>query len=119
MNVIERAVLLCNGEEIRLDDLPNSVAAPYSLRATQEPSLHEMAPDRPLGNLEAEGLLEMPLATARAHVLASFERWYLVGILQRTNGRVGDAARSIGIDPRSLYDKLKRHGIDKKEFKES
>ena len=48
--------------------------------------------------------------------MESFERAYLSGLLKATGGRVGQTAKRAGIEPRSLYDKMKHHGLRKEDF---
>jgi len=118
INVIERAVLLCTGSAITMTDLPDTLqpresttsgtveaAAPRALSATV-PFLADLS-----------GALDKPLPDASREVVAAFERVYLTAVLERCGGRIGEAARAAGIDPRSLYNKLKRLGIDKADFK--
>jgi len=38
-------------------------------------------------------------------------------LLRQTAGRVGETARRAGIDPRSLYTKMRRHGLRKEDFR--
>jgi DNA-binding NtrC family response regulator len=42
---------------------------------------------------------------------------YLNDLLERTGGRVGEAARQAGLDPRSLYAKMREHGLRKEDFR--
>jgi DNA-binding NtrC family response regulator len=56
------------------------------------------------------------LETARRRVLTAFERAYLDGLLRRTGGKVGRTAAMADINPRSLYDKMKRHGLRKEDY---
>jgi DNA-binding NtrC family response regulator len=62
-------------------------------------------------------LTEERLQEARDRILESFERRYLTELLQETGGRIGTAAKRAGITPRSLYEKMKRLGMDKASFK--
>jgi transcriptional regulator of acetoin/glycerol metabolism len=43
--------------------------------------------------------------------IADAERSYLAAILQRTDGRVGAAAKLLGISRKTLWEKMKRHGL--------
>ena len=61
--------------------------------------------------------LNEPLKQVRARVIEQVERAYLTALLKRTGGRVGDAARQAGIDPRSLHAKMRRYGLRKEQFK--
>jgi DNA-binding NtrC family response regulator len=59
----------------------------------------------------------MPLRDAREEVSSEFEKAYLTALLRETNGRIGETARRAGIEPRSLFDKLRRHGLRKEQFR--
>jgi DNA-binding NtrC family response regulator len=113
INVMERAVLLCRGPVITPADLPQHVAAPGSseVAATAAPAA---------GNgfsILPPGWLELPLSSVRREAVDAVERRYLSEQLRRTGGRVGEAALRAGLDPRSLYDKMKRLGISKDDFR--
>ncbi|MDA1267100.1 MAG: hypothetical protein O2816_18630 [Planctomycetota bacterium] len=54
---------------------------------------------------------------ARDETVDAFERRYIQALLKRTHGRVRDAARIAGLNPRSLYEKMKKHGIQKEFFR--
>jgi DNA-binding NtrC family response regulator len=91
INVLERAVLLCEGDEITLDDLPEEI--------TESLAAPEMA------------------SQAKRAWSDAFERTYLNELLEATQGRISETASRAGIDPRSLYDKMRRHGLRKEDFK--
>ncbi|HIJ71097.1 MAG TPA: sigma-54-dependent Fis family transcriptional regulator [Planctomycetes bacterium] len=108
INVIERAMLLCEGDFITINDLPDSITGP------KEVSLGELT-----HNPAAlpEEWLRKPLKDARKDILVRFERSYLTTLLTSTKGRVGEAAKKAGIDSKSLYDKMKKYGLNKKDFR--
>jgi len=113
INVLERAVLLAPGEEVEVSDLPEALLGGPS-GAGPQGGFHPAAPPP----TAAAGLLSAkPMREARQEVLAAFERQYLTELLRATEGRIALAARRAGINTRSLYDLLKRHGIRKEEFK--
>jgi DNA-binding NtrC family response regulator len=60
---------------------------------------------------------EKPLQTARREIIERFERSYLAHHLKQCGGRVGDTAKRIGIEPRSLFDKMKLYGLRKEDFR--
>lgn len=47
-----------------------------------------------------------------------YEQEYLRRLLEETGGRVGEAARRAGIDERTLYNKMRRYGLEKERFRE-
>jgi DNA-binding NtrC family response regulator len=106
-NVMERAVLLCHGEAVTLADLPDDVARP------RRPGEVERAGGPSL----SDGWLERPWKAVRAEALDLLERAYFTELLRRTSGRIGEAARKSEMDSRSLFEKLRRHGIRKETFR--
>ena len=110
INIIERGMLLADGAKITLSDLPDFVR-------TAEPGPASGAPLFTAEDGLPDELLTKPLSEARREVLDRFERTYLTGLLQATNGHVGETAKRAGIQPRSLYDKMKRHGLCKEDFR--
>jgi DNA-binding NtrC family response regulator len=61
--------------------------------------------------------LELPWKQVRHQVLESAELHYLTGILDACQGRIGQAARRAGMDPRSLFQKMQRYGLRKEDFR--
>jgi transcriptional regulator of acetoin/glycerol metabolism len=80
-NVLERALLFCKG-----DTLDRSA-------------------------LRFDRSLEPDQSEAEAQTLDDAERRHIAAILQRTGGRVDDAARVLALSRSSLYAKLKKYGI--------
>jgi transcriptional regulator of acetoin/glycerol metabolism len=104
INVIERAMLLCRGGRITRADLPAELGG--SLATTTDESL-------PL----PEDCYARPLTDIKKHVLELFERRYLIRLLERTGGRVGETAAQAGIASRTLYEKMKQHGLHKEDYR--
>jgi transcriptional regulator with GAF, ATPase, and Fis domain len=113
INVIERAVLLCDGPEIGLEHLPEGIARRGAGGTTLPPLLLD-------GEAEElpRTLLARPWREVRRDALARLERAYLGGLLEETKGRIGETARRAGMEPRSLYEKMRRHGLAKEDFRE-
>jgi DNA-binding NtrC family response regulator len=63
--------------------------------------------------------IDEPLETVRRKALESVERAYLDALLRATNGRIAETARRAGIQPRSLFEKLRRYGLEKKHYRPS
>jgi len=108
INIIERAMLLCENNVITVVDLPDSITG------REELSIRELSQDP---EAFPEQWLEKPLKEARRDILEQFERSYLISLLTSTNGRVGEAAKKAGINSRSLFDKMKQYGLNKKDFR--
>lgn len=85
-NTIERALVLCRGEEITPADLPSHLTN----------SKPQMA-----------GLQD---ALVRRRALADLEREYILLALEFTEGKKKEAADLLGIDRKTLYRKLEEYG---------
>jgi DNA-binding NtrC family response regulator len=84
-HVIERAVILCVGPDIRIDDLPDVVRHPVGLQRQAT----------------------MPIGQS----LEEIERLAIVQTLERTRGNKRAAAAMLGIHRPTLYNKLRRYGL--------
>ncbi len=83
-NVIERAVVLCTGNQIEEEDIPNpELSSPHD-------TINELTQDFP--------------------TLEALERRYMQVILQKTLGRKDKAAEMLGINRRTLYRKEREYG---------
>ncbi|MDH3253712.1 MAG: sigma-54 dependent transcriptional regulator [Acidobacteriota bacterium] len=111
INVVERAVLLCEGELITLEELPEGVSGAISV----DTGASHLAP----ATGRAADWQDKTLAAARESIIADFERTYLVSLLEETRGHVGETAERAGIDPRTLYNKMKLYGLRKEAFRGS
>ena len=109
INVVERAMLLCEGEEIMPEDLPAGISASVLTPAgsTLPRSEHEVPAE----------WLDKTLPEIRAAVVEDLERSYLAAMLRQTGGRVGETAERAGMEARSLYEKMKRYGLRKEDFR--
>lgn len=85
-NIIERSVLLGDGDFITLDDLP--------------PSIQNSSDKIDYDSNSLEDAVQI------------FEKHHILSILNRTEGNKTEAARLLGIDPSTLYRKIERYGID-------
>jgi len=114
INVIERAMLLCTGDEITLADLPESISGTTSVSFSKTHAVHDEL------TLTAHGskpLLGLPWRKARRIFLDRLEREYLRRLLESTKGHIGQTAKMAGMQPRSLFDKMKKHGLRKEDFR--
>src|SRR5262249_44095012 len=83
-NVVERALALCDGEAIGIDDLP--------------PQVKERRSSDLLGG-----------ALARGMTLADLEREYIEKVLAAEGGNKTRAAARLGLDRKTLYRKLEEY----------
>ena len=109
INVLERAVLLCGGDVIDVADLPEDVGGDGRAPTTQGGAEAE--------RLLADGWQDRPLKEIRNEAVAGIEKLYLTRLLSETGGRVGETAQRAGIEPRSLFNKMKRYGLRKEDFR--
>ncbi|HTV01892.1 MAG TPA: sigma-54 dependent transcriptional regulator [Luteitalea sp.] len=84
-HVVERAVILCTGTEIRVEDLPDGVRDPAAVT-------------RSTG---------MPIGQS----LEEIERLAILQTLERTRGNKRAAAAMLGIHRPTLYNKLRKYGL--------
>jgi len=110
INVIERALLLCRTGTITLADLP------VGIRGFVPPQAGGINIPRDPAEVPSEWLAR-PLKELRNSMNADLERVYLAAMLRDTNGKIGQTAQRAGIDPRSLFDKMKQYGLEKDDFK--
>ena len=109
INVIERALLLCENSEITLEDLPGEIADEDGVTETSVPSCAaELIPDE---------WMSKPLKEIRESAIERFESAYLTKLLVATEGRIGETAERAGMEPRSLFNKMKRYGLRKEDFR--
>lgn len=85
-NIIERSVLLGDGEFITLDDLPRSVR-------------------------ESNGDIDYD-SDSLEDAVQTFEKHHILSMLKRTDGNKAEAARLLGIDPSTLYRKMERYQVE-------
>ena len=111
INVIERAMLLCTGDEITLKDLPAEIA-------TGEEGSGRVAFSYGAESIP-EAWLSQPLKALRQATVERFEEAYLTKLLTITKGRVGEAAKRADMETRTLFNKMKRYGLRKEDFRAS
>ncbi|MFT7640178.1 MAG: DNA-binding NtrC family response regulator [Pirellulaceae bacterium] len=114
MNVIERAMLLTSDGEISGRDLPATISGLVSDLEPEFPTPQAIEEERLSVPQE---WLKQPLRDARQKLLSEFERAYLVGLLEETGGKIGETAKRAGIQPRSLFEKMKRLGLQKEDYR--
>jgi DNA-binding NtrC family response regulator len=102
-NVIERAVLFSEGDEVTADELPNA------LRGSAEP--HRREPEPPAEAPSPARLPVGPLKEIIRRHTHSLERDLIGRALEETGGNVTRAARRLEISRKSLQNKMKDFGL--------
>lgn len=115
-NVLEGAILLCQDERLRPQELATILSPPARVPPSSK-NLDSVATEEtavPFGNGLSEA--DAPLPPLRA-ARDSFERAYLVEALRRSAGNVSAAAKLAGRNRTDFHDLLRKHGISAAEFK--
>ena len=110
INVVERAILVAPGEEIRESDLRlegRDVSLDRDSGSNETASRSEAS----------EGWEGLSLKEARDKWTAAFERSYLTRLLEATGGRIGETAKRAAVNERTLYTLMRRHGLRKEDFR--
>jgi len=108
INVVERGVLLCEGTRIAMDDLPRTIV-PGPRQGSNESTALDLLFD---GEWR-----DRPWKDVRSAVVSTCEESYFSAQLTGTAGNLDETARRAGINPRSLYDLMQRHGMKKTDYR--
>ena len=95
-NVIERAIVLCDGETVRVRDLPDYI--------------------RELARLGKQIEDAIGYKAVREQWMDTRNKQYLTTLLRRHRGNVSAVAREAQISRKSVYELMRRHEIDSHEF---
>ena len=106
-NVTERLLLTSPGRKLTTAALRKVL--PFRRRSTS----HAATSQQVTATLD----VDKPLKAALQPHVERLEREYLTACLQRTRGRIGEAASRAGINRRTLLRKLKQHALDKQRFR--
>jgi len=111
INVLERAILLCEDNEITPTDLPEEIAG-------SQVAAPPFLPDEDGSAMRiSDAWMSRPLRDIRENAVARVEKAYLTRLLEETHGRIAITAERAGIEPRSLFTKMKKYGLRKEDFK--
>ena len=117
-NVIERAVVLCEGPALTLDDLPTEIRRP-GVRRPRPPQ----AASARSRSASSRSLVSSPTSTTfEAGSSASdrsegepeavaFERHRLLDALEQARGNKSVTAKLLGMPRSTFFSKLKKHGL--------
>ena len=103
-NMVERIVSLClPGQEITAEELP------------EELSQRRAAPAGARGGAGPVYDPNLPFHDAKNEAVADFEKEYLRELLRRHNGNISQAARTAGIDRKTIHRMLAKYNLDGNE----
>ncbi len=110
-NAIERAVVLCEGPALTLDDLPAEVREPGQRRRARLPlSAAGRTSGRRGGPAEADRR-RRPASIRASPTTRPSERSRLLDALDRAGGNKSEAARIVGLPRSTFFSKLKKFGL--------
>ena len=98
-NLLERAAIMSSGEVLTAAEIGRALDGAARL---------------PVAAASPEGLF--PPAGNLRDTLQDMERNMLLAALRKAGGVQKDAARSLGVSPKNLWNKLQKHRIDPSEY---
>jgi transcriptional regulator with PAS, ATPase and Fis domain len=101
INVVERALLLCEGDTISLAEIPEDICS--KIQENSEENLF-----RELG-MYTSSLTDIPWKAVKNKMRDIVEKRYFLEMLEKHNGKVSDAAANAGVTPRAFYHKLSKY----------
>lgn len=110
LNVVERTVLLAESATIDVQDLPPRLARLAGSKV-KSPDLASLA-----GRDDWES---NPWKCTKDQMVLDLERAYFSNLLQKYAGNLKQTAEHAALNPRSLYEILKRHDLDRTQFKKT
>ena len=112
INVIERAILLCEEGKICLSDLPEEISKERLKESSETDGIYlDVKSD------EWSEFVELPVKNARKKVILNFEKKYFSSLLAKYNGKIKDVANHAGVSTRAVFDFMKRTGLKKEDYK--
>ncbi len=106
INVVERAIILCDGDEITPLDLPQEL-----LFVDDSTQTNQLLP------LECFIEQKMSWKEVKTNYLKRIEQLYFTQILQYNAGNIAASAKQAGVTTRALYDKMTKYNLDKNDYK--
>jgi DNA-binding NtrC family response regulator len=127
-NTVFRAMVLCDGDELQLEDFPQiaSLVEGYEVKLPPAPSLPARPPAPsgqaamlgsrlPIASAVSDGIaLGIPAVTQGGHIrkLEDVEADMIRLALNRYRGQMSEVARKLGIGRSTLYRKMREMGLD-------
>jgi DNA-binding NtrC family response regulator len=117
-NAVLRAIVLCEGEVLTLDDFPQIAAQMDGVEIIRDvpPLVPEFDRQFDLGGVEASGpvfgVIQALDGRGNVRTLADVEAEMIRLALDHYNGQMSEVARRLGIGRSTLYRKLRELGID-------
>ncbi|MEQ8788215.1 MAG: sigma 54-interacting transcriptional regulator [Pirellulaceae bacterium] len=109
IHMIEHVMLLAEGATITAADVPMS--AGWKMPRAAAGSAQPVPPGEPVR------WLTHTLQEVRQHAIDRVEQEYLWEQLRAAQGRIGETAKRAGVQPRWLFEKMRRFGLKKEDFR--
>ncbi len=108
-NTLLRAIPFCEGDLVDLQALPEALRHEHAAAAAAADSAGDLAPADLSGLVLPAG--DLSLREAKDQLMEAFERKYLEDLMERCERNISKAARTAGVDRKTIARMLKRHGI--------
>ncbi len=117
-NLVERLVIMADGELVTLADLPPFMVAEPEQRPSFPPNGLDNPPHQSAPPLSATGASAPtpPLSGGRRRSLADLEREEVLAALRRHGWVQARAARELGLTPRQIGYRIKKYGLRRPDF---
>lgn len=110
INVIQRATILADGNEITLDDLPREIA--FNNQATVSNPVADRTPSVGVQSIGSSSNTIPAPPTIDGDKLDDIAKAHVLEVLEKNNGNKAQTARALGIHRRKLYRLLERFQAD-------
>ncbi len=114
VNVIERILVLLDGNKITIEDLPDDI---LNVNANKNISFNDSLNNEAAGTLNQFQINDISGLDFK-EAKDGFEKDYIISLLFKTKGNVTDAAKISGMSRRNLYDKMEKFGVKPEDFKD-
>jgi DNA-binding NtrC family response regulator len=108
-NTIKRAIVICKGNEILVENLPNQIVC--AERPQQKAAEELVNAMEPLLDKLFENIIKTTKETPRLEVMSILEKGMIERAIRMTSGNKVQAASLLGINRNTLRNKMERYGI--------
>jgi DNA-binding NtrC family response regulator len=111
-NIIERGLILARGERLEAGDLDFGRRAQTQSGGTGPQPLVPMANDGSAPNFAPTSFASSDESKPLAERLLDEEKREIIAAVDRANNNIAGAARLLGINRSTLYDRMRKHGLE-------
>ena len=108
-NVVERAIIVARGAQVTASDLDFGRRASRRRRPIQRGARMRRCPRPPPARRFVTGVERQPAVASALH---EQEKNEIVAAIDRNQGNIASAARTLGINRSTLYYRLRKHGLE-------